>query len=142
VAVVLAWLIPGAGHLYVGQRKKGLFFMVLLCSTFFVGLCLTHFRSVPFKDHPFYAIGQFGSGTTLLVNSLFTGRIPERPAPPHRVEIGILYMSVAGLLNLMVMLSLFPTPRKEAQPARESPTPNRDSAAEQPRHPEKEPTNG
>jgi len=38
LAALLAWLWPGAGHLYQGRRAKGLLFMVCVLGTFFYGL--------------------------------------------------------------------------------------------------------
>jgi hypothetical protein len=40
LAAFLAWLIPGAGHLYQGRTAKGLLFMVCILGTFFWGLVL------------------------------------------------------------------------------------------------------
>jgi len=37
-AVVLAWLWPGAGHLYQGRYAKAILFMVCILGTFFFGL--------------------------------------------------------------------------------------------------------
>ncbi len=40
IAAFLAWLIPGAGHLYQGRTTKGLLFMICILGTFFYGLVL------------------------------------------------------------------------------------------------------
>src|SRR5215212_3259556 len=40
LAAMLAWLIPGAGHLYQRRTGKGLLFMVCILSTYFFGLAL------------------------------------------------------------------------------------------------------
>jgi hypothetical protein len=40
LAAFLAWLIPGAGHLYQGRTTKGLLFMICILGTFFYGLIL------------------------------------------------------------------------------------------------------
>ncbi len=45
-AAFLAWLIPGAGHLYQGRTAKGLLFMVCILGTFFFGLWLGDGRVV------------------------------------------------------------------------------------------------
>ena len=38
-AFILAWLLPGAGHVAMGKWKKGLFFLLLLGTVFFaIGL--------------------------------------------------------------------------------------------------------
>lgn len=39
-AAILAWLIPGAGHLYQGRRAKGVLFMVCILGIYFFGLAL------------------------------------------------------------------------------------------------------
>ncbi|HEV3023485.1 MAG TPA: DUF6677 family protein, partial [Pirellulales bacterium] len=46
VAAVLAWLVPGLGHLYQGRMFKGVLFMVCLLGTFFFGLYLSNGRAV------------------------------------------------------------------------------------------------
>ncbi|MEX2138244.1 MAG: DUF6677 family protein [Pirellulales bacterium] len=40
LAAFLAWLLPGAGHLYQRRYGKGLLFMVCILSTFFYGIFL------------------------------------------------------------------------------------------------------
>jgi hypothetical protein len=40
IAAFLAWLVPGAGHLYQGRTTKGLLFMICILGTFFYGLVL------------------------------------------------------------------------------------------------------
>lgn len=40
LAALLAWLWPGAGHIYQGRHGKGLLFMVCILSTFFFGLAI------------------------------------------------------------------------------------------------------
>jgi hypothetical protein len=40
LAAFLAWLIPGAGHLYQRRYGKGLLFMVCILSTFYYGIFL------------------------------------------------------------------------------------------------------
>ena len=40
VAALLAWLWPGAGHLYQGRYGKGMLFMVCILSTYFFGLAV------------------------------------------------------------------------------------------------------
>jgi hypothetical protein len=46
VAALLAWLWPGAGHIYQGRMGKGLLFMICILSTWVFGLALAHGHSV------------------------------------------------------------------------------------------------
>ena len=40
LAALLAWLVPGAGHLYQGRRTKGRLFFVCILSTWILGFAL------------------------------------------------------------------------------------------------------
>lgn len=40
VAAVLAWMVPGLGHIYQGRTGKGILFFVCVLGTFFYGLYL------------------------------------------------------------------------------------------------------
>ncbi len=46
IAGLLAWLVPGLGHLYQGRTAKGILFMACILSTFFYGLAISHGRAV------------------------------------------------------------------------------------------------
>ena len=39
-AAFLAWLWPGAGHVYQGRYAKGALFMICILSTYFIGLTI------------------------------------------------------------------------------------------------------
>ncbi|MBI3099698.1 MAG: hypothetical protein HYY93_15925 [Planctomycetes bacterium] len=83
VALLLGWLIPGLGHVYVGRVAKGFFFFGILMTTFVAGLWLADYRGVRWEDHPFYFVGQFGSGLTLLLMTFATS---EAPRPIVHIE--------------------------------------------------------
>ena len=40
VALLLAWLIPGAGHVYIGRPKRGLIIFVMIALIFWAGVGL------------------------------------------------------------------------------------------------------
>lgn len=69
-AALLAWLLPGAGHLYQGRYAKGLLFMVCILSTFVIGLGLSGGRCVYATDSAgklnYYYIGQVAAGLPAL----------------------------------------------------------------------------
>lgn len=108
VAFLVGWLVPGAGHVLLGQWKKGLFFFLILGVTYVFGMWISGFRPVSFDDNPFYYVGQYGSGVTLLVAKL-RGAEKAVVGPslhPSWFDPGLLYVCVVGLLNLVVMLSV------------------------------------
>jgi hypothetical protein len=55
LAAFLAWLWPGAGHLYQGRTAKGMLFMICILGTFFYGFFLGGGRVVyaAWKPEPF-----------------------------------------------------------------------------------------
>src|SRR5262245_42381834 len=54
-----AWAIPGAGHLWLGRRQKGLVFLIALPLMFAIGLLL-HGRIFPFEiSEPLVALAAF-----------------------------------------------------------------------------------
>jgi hypothetical protein len=108
VAFILAWLLPGAGHMLMGKWKKGLFFLALLGAAYAFGMHIAGWRPVSFDDNPFYFVGQYGSGATFLVAKL---RGAEKAIVGDRVhpswfDPGLLYVCVVGLLNLVIMLNI------------------------------------
>jgi hypothetical protein len=108
LAFVLAWFVPGAGHVALGKWKKGLFFFALLAATYVLGMWMVGFRSVAFDDNPFYFVGQYGSGVTFLLAKTFCAEkaFPRPDFPPSWYDPGLLYVCVVGLLNIVVMLNV------------------------------------
>ena len=115
VAFLLAWLIPGAGHVFLGRWKKGLFLLFLMGATYLFGLWIVGFRSVSFDDNPFYYVGQYGSGSTFLIARLLgVEKAYPRPDNPGWSDPGLLYICVVGLLNLVLMINTFDLKLEEA----------------------------
>lgn len=97
-AAILAWLLPGAGHLYQGRTGKGLMFMLCILGTFFFGLWLGDGRVVYASWRPndvrLPYLCQVATGLPALpaliqARRVGTGKTPlqfllnGRMAPPH-----------------------------------------------------------
>lgn len=130
-AIFLAWLIPGAGHLYQGRRGKGILFLVCILSIYFLGLSMGGGRVVYAKwdneEKRLPLICQLGVGLptmpalaqALLVRQkmdpieiagvrMMAPPIDGEMAELHRTygylfEMGTLYTMIAGLLNVLVI---------------------------------------
>jgi len=122
-AILIAWLFPGAGHLVMGKWAKGCFFLGLLGGLWLAGLWIVGFKSVDWDENPFYFVGQYGSGMTLLgAQVLFPAKsFPREGLHLSWYDPGLLYVCCAGLLNLVVLLNLIdtkpPAPAAAAPPA-------------------------
>jgi hypothetical protein len=105
--LLLGWLIPGAAHVLIGHRAKGIYLGILLLSTFMVGLALGDFRCVNAERHPLSFAGQAGMGLPWLAGWGLANLLAVPYAPPATESLGLLYSSVAALLNLLVVLNAY-----------------------------------
>ena len=103
-----AWLVPGAGHLWLGRRQKGITFLITLPLMFALGLWLEG-RLFPFElTQPLVALAAFadiGIGLPYFIAKalgLGAGRVIAAT-----YEYGNAFLIVAGLLNMLIVLDAF-----------------------------------
>ena len=103
-----AWAVPGAGHLWLGRRQKGIVFLVTLPLMFAFGLWLDG-RIFPFEfSQPLVALAalaDLGIGLPYFVAKMLghgSGRVVA-----ITYEYGNTFLIVSGLLNMLVMLDAF-----------------------------------
>jgi hypothetical protein len=105
---VLALALPGAGHLWLGRRQKGVVFFVVLSMMFGIGLMLRG-RLFPFEpSEPLVALAALadaGLGIPWLVARMAGMGAGEVTATTY--EYGNTFLIVAGLLNFLVTLDAF-----------------------------------
>jgi hypothetical protein len=103
-----AWAIPGAGHLWLGRRSKGLIFLIALPLMFAIGVairgCLFPFQlSDPLVG--LAALADLGIGASYFVaGALGYGGGDVRAVT---YEYGNAFIIVAGLLNLLVVIDAY-----------------------------------
>ena len=128
-AAVLAWLVPGLGHIYQGRFAKGLLFFVCLMGAFVYGMYLGEWKSVYWawddRKPVIEGICRLGMGLPALPSILQSFRkdgeglpvIGGFQATPSKAEldelnarlsrtwdIAKIYTMIAGLLNILVIL--------------------------------------
>lgn len=103
-----AWLVPGAGHLWLGRRQKGLTFLITLPAMFLFGLWIEG-RLFPFDlNEPLVALSAFadlGIGLPYLLAKAMSAGAGRVIAITY--EYGNAFIIVAGLLNMLVVLDAF-----------------------------------
>ncbi len=128
IAGLLGWLVPGFGHLYLGQRTRGLVCLVTITATFWTGVAIGSVHAtVDPRERTLWFMAQLCTGGNTLVAYAWHEIVtPDRDetnpavrsgrsqsaetlasAPiPHwlSVDVGVHYTGVAGLLNLLVIL--------------------------------------
>jgi len=104
----LAWLIPGAGHLVLGRRQKGLIFLIALPLMFAVGLWLEG-RLFPLEmSDPLVFLGAIanrGIGAPYFIARMMDAGAGTVTAASY--EYGNTFLMTAGLLNFLVVLDAF-----------------------------------
>ncbi len=140
LAALLAWLVPGLGHIYQGRIGKGLLYGGSIVGLFVAGLAAGDWRIVYWRwvspmanaeQFCFNYLGQFFAGLAALpaliqatlrwyghdpilwafmaeptqneINGLY-------PRLGKLVEIGTLYTTVAGLLNILAIYDAYEGP--------------------------------
>jgi TM2 domain-containing membrane protein YozV len=100
-----SWAIPGAGHLWLGRRSKGLIFLIALPLMFALGLKLQG-RLFPFDmSEPLVglaALADLGIGLIYFIAGALGYGIGDVRAVTY--EYGNAFLIVAGLLNLLVVI--------------------------------------
>lgn len=132
VTLAFAWAIPGSGHFILGQRWRGVAYFVAIAHAFVIGLALTDGLCVSRQEHPIAFIAQAPAGAPLLAAAWFDARRDKAdsgtyallPRPTGdaardeanrahkdelvaRLDLGLLYTMVAGLLNFLLAIDAF-----------------------------------
>ena len=103
-----AWAVPGAGHLWMGRRQKGIVFLLAIPAMFVAGL-LMHGRIFPFDwTEPLVglaAVANLGAGAPWLLARMVDAGAGTVTAVTY--EYGNCFLIVSGLLNSLVVLDAF-----------------------------------
>jgi TM2 domain-containing membrane protein YozV len=139
-AAFLAWLIPGLGHFYQGRTGKGILYAVCILGLYLMGMVMgegkiVYWRWVNPLNNPekfcLYYLGQFFVGLPALpaliqstlqhyhLGPILWGFMAEPPQVVLNglqrhlgklVEIGTIYTTVAGLLNILAIYDAYEGP--------------------------------
>ena len=101
---LLAWLVPGAGHLMINQKKHAIIIFATIILTFSAGLYVGSIGVInPVGAKPWYVAQIMNSPMVAFLGYLSkTGDYAVFGRPS---EIGQIYTSIAGLLNLLCIVN-------------------------------------
>ena len=101
---LLGWLVPGAGHFIINKKKHALIIFIFVIITFVIGLYIGSLAVIdPTGSKPWFAAQMMSTpAVAILAHMSEAGgyKVFGRPA-----EIGQIYTSVAGLLNLLCIVN-------------------------------------
>ncbi len=107
VLMVLAWLVPGLGHMLLGRRSRAAVFFVVVVIAFLLGITLDGELILPHAGDPLSylaAIASVGNGVLFFVaRAVGLGQgVVTSPA----FEFGNTFLLTAGMMNLLLVLDV------------------------------------
>ncbi len=108
-AMLLAYVVPGAGHFYLGYRARAVVFFVIVLLMFVLGLSI---------DGSLYTLSDSGGALLKILasfGSMGAGALyfiakamgPHGDVTSITYEYGTTFMLTAGLMNLLLVLDCF-----------------------------------
>jgi hypothetical protein len=108
-AVLLAWVLPGAGHLLLGRRNKGLIFLGAIGALFVLGVFMKSrlelYLGLEDPLNLLFSIAQIAAGAPYFVARALGYEAGLVTAPTY--EYGNTFTAVGGLLNILVILDAY-----------------------------------
>lgn len=114
IAGLLAWIVPGLGHAFLGDMRRSIILFVVITGTFWAGIYIGSVQgTVAPASRKLWFVAQLASGgNALTAYALHRAVDPESAKLPQlspqqnwvAAEVGVHYTGVAGLLNLLVVL--------------------------------------
>lgn len=112
IAGLLSWILPGAGHAFLGDLNRGIIVFVTIATTFWGGIAIGGVRTtIDPQRQKLWFMAQICNGSHAIVagawahgtrEGLSAGQLAH--SEWKSLEIGLVYTGVAGLLNLLVIM--------------------------------------
>jgi len=100
---LLSWLVPGAGYFWLKERKRAVIVFTTIAVTFWLGIYIGSIGVIdPILAKPWYAAQIINSPAVALLGHAAAGNFPVYGRPN---EVGQIYTSVSGLLNLLCIVN-------------------------------------
>lgn len=107
-AGVLAWLLPGAGHFFLGYRGFALVYFIAISFPYLAGLVIGGVKySVNPQANPWLFLAELGVGGYTILFTLLSYALPaklEYMSIYPETDVAQIYLAVAGLLNVLAVL--------------------------------------
>jgi len=105
----LAWLVPGLGHVFNGDRKRGLILAIVVAITFWGGVAVAGVQSTfkP-KERTLWFMAQICAGGHTLVAMGWGNAIADNPGVKKAgfvaEDVAVVYTGIIGLLNVLIII--------------------------------------
>jgi len=126
LAGLLTWILPGAGHIYIGERARGIILMATIAVTFWTGVAIGGVKNTVNMDERWlWFLGQICAGGHTLTAMAIGNAIPDPPigqeatrkAFGREEEISVVYTAICGMLNILIVFDVLVRAEKTPMPA-------------------------
>jgi hypothetical protein len=101
---LLSWLVPGAGYFWLKERKRAVIIFTTIAVTFWLGIYVGSIGVIdPVLAKPWYVAQIINSPAVSLLGHVAAGGGFPIYGRPN--EVGQIYTSVSGLLNLLCIVN-------------------------------------
>lgn len=124
-AGLLAWLIPGGGHWLAGHRGLAHAYFWSITFAYVVGMLVGGAKgSVDPHDNGWLFLAELGIGAYTVIFWVISNLIPTLPVYQYspylsiypEADISMIYLSVAGLLNVLAILDAIARTQSDGLP--------------------------
>jgi hypothetical protein len=103
-----AWVVPGAGHIIIGERARGFIIFAAITALFVGGLYIGSIGVIdPANQKPWYVGQMLTSPLVALIAKMnpSVGGVTPYPSYGKPFEIGQIYTTIAGMLNVLCVVN-------------------------------------
>ena len=101
---LMGWLVPGAGHLVLKEKRHAIIIFATIVLTFAIGLYIGSIGVInPVGAKPWYVAQIMNSPAVAVLGRITAAR--DYPVYGRPNEIGQIYTSITGLLNLLCIVN-------------------------------------
>jgi len=119
LTVVLAWLIPGSGHLLLGRRGRSAIIFATVLIAFVIGLLMRGPMFQPGGTGDLLSrliqyggfLGDLAAGLLYFIAVWFGYAAPDQAG--HAADYGSKFLVTAGLLNILAMVDAYEIARRQ-----------------------------
>jgi hypothetical protein len=108
LAMILAYVLPGAGHVYLGYRRRAVAFFTIVLLMFVIGLAIDGNLYTLERGQPILrllaSLGSMGAGILYFIAKAMG---PHGDVTSITYEYGTTFTLTAGLMNLLLVLDCF-----------------------------------
>jgi hypothetical protein len=108
LSCLLAWLLPGAGHLYLGKKGRAIAFFLCIFFLFFAGIAIQG-NIFAFEQGKFLrnlaTIADMGVGPIYFLAKY--GRLERSDIWSYTYDYGTVFIIISGLLNILLIFDAY-----------------------------------